>query len=113
MAAEAVVQFPANRFGMGWSIPDFIIDRRLHWLGHVGRMNDERMTKQLLFLELWKKTVCPGTKKRWQDQMAGDHRLKDGWYQLCQNWEAWFASCRDGVNKVVLCRKQNTYTVNS
>ena len=38
--------------------------------------------------------------------------LKDGWYQLCQNREARFASCRDGVNEVVSYRKHNTCTAN-
>ena len=45
----------ANRFGMDWSIPHFIMDRRL---SHVGRKKDERMPKQLLFGELWKKRAC-------------------------------------------------------
>ncbi len=50
-----------------------------------------------------KEEGVPGIKKRWQDQMAGDLQvigLKDGWYQLCQNREAWFANCYDCVNKV-------------
>ena len=47
--------------------------------------------------------------------MAGDLHvlgLKYGWYQLCQNQEAWSASCRDGVNKMVSCWKHNTCTAN-
>ena len=71
----------ANRFGMDWSIPDFIMDRRLQWLGHMGRMKDERVPKQLLFGELWKTRACHGRKKRLRDQMAGDLQvigLKDG-----------------------------------
>ena len=79
------------------------MDRRLQWLGHLRRMKDERMPKQLLFGELRKKRACHGTKKRWQDHLAGDLQaigLKDGWYQLCQSREAWFANCRDGVNEV-------------
>ena len=72
------------------------------------------MPKQLLFGDLWKK--CHGTKKRWRDQLAGDlqamhESLKDGWYQLCQNWEAWCASCYGG-NEVASCRKHNTCAAN-
>ena len=47
--------------------------------------------------------------------MAGDLQaigLKDGWYQLCQNREAWFASCYDGVNEVASCMKHNTCAAN-
>ena len=98
--------------GMDWSIPDFIMDWRL---GHLGRMKDERMPKQLLFGELQKKRACHGTKKRWRDQVAGDLQaigLKYGWYQLCQNREAWFVSCHDGVNVVASCRKHNTCAAN-
>ena len=31
----------ASRFGMAWSIADIILDRRLQWLGHLGRMEDD------------------------------------------------------------------------
>ena len=55
----------ANRVGMDWSIPDFIMDRRLQWLGHLGRMKNDRMPQQFLFGELQKKRACHGTKKRW------------------------------------------------
>jgi len=37
---------------MQWSVSDFIMERRLHWLGHLGRMSDDRLPKQLLFGEL-------------------------------------------------------------
>ena len=50
----------ANRFGMVWSIPDIIMDGRLQWLGHLGRMEDERLPKQMLFGELKKKRPYRG-----------------------------------------------------
>ena len=28
-----------GEFGMPWSIPDIIMEQRLKWLGHVGRMD--------------------------------------------------------------------------
>ena len=34
---------------MQWSIADFIMERRLRWLGHLGHMSDDRLFKQLQF----------------------------------------------------------------
>ena len=45
----------ANKFGIAWSIADIILDRRLQWLGHLGRMEDKRLPKQVAFGELKKK----------------------------------------------------------
>ena len=82
----------ANRFGMGWTIPDIIMDRRLQWLGHLGRMGDERMPIRMLFGELRKKRACHGTKKRWRDQVSGDLQmlgLKENWHEVCQDRKEW------------------------
>ena len=105
----------ANRFGMDWSIPDIIMDRRLQWLGHLGRMEDERLPKRMLFGELRKRRACQGPKKRWRDQMSGDLQavgLKENWYQLCQNRKEWYERCQEGVDEVAACRKKNTCAAN-
>ena len=34
-----------RRFGMDWSIVDFIMDRRLQWMGHLVRMEEDRLPK--------------------------------------------------------------------
>ena len=38
-----------SRAGLTVSLADMISCRRLHWLGHVARMNDNHIPKQLLF----------------------------------------------------------------
>jgi hypothetical protein len=37
---------------MPWAITDIIMEKRLKWLGHVGRMDEGRFPKQLMFGEL-------------------------------------------------------------
>ena len=105
----------ANRFGMDWSIPDIIMNRRLQWLGHLGRKDNESLPKKMLFGELRKKRPCHGTKKRWRDQISGDLQaigLKEDWYKLCQDRKDWLVQCREGVDEVASCRKRNTCAAN-
>ena len=72
MGAEAYLQSLASKFGMAWSIAEIILHKRLQWLGHLGRMEDDRLPKKVLFGEMRKKRACHGPKKRWRDQMSGD-----------------------------------------
>ena len=46
-----------SRAGLTVSLVNMISCRRLHWLGHVARMNDDRLPKQLLFG--WLPQCCP------------------------------------------------------
>ena len=62
----------------------------------------------MLFGELRKKRPCHGLKKRWRDQISNDLqavKLKNDWYQLCQDRMMWLR-CREGVNEVASCRRK-------
>ncbi len=50
-------------------------DRRLQWLGHLGRMEDKRLHKQVLFGELKKKRPCHGVKKGGETRCQGTCKL--------------------------------------
>ena len=60
-----------EEFGIPGSIQE-IMKHRLHWLGHVARMNADRMPKQILLGELEKTRPAHGTKKRWRDTVKTD-----------------------------------------
>ena len=50
--------------GLQWLVADFIMERRLHWLGHLCRVSGDKL---LLFGELQRKWPYHGTKKHWRD----------------------------------------------
>ena len=102
----------AERFGMSWSIVDLVMEKRLKWLGHLARMNPERLPKKILFAELKKKRPSHGTKRRWRDLVSSDLAamgVKDQWYQLCQDRKAWYdlcsscRSCSQSAEKECVC----------
>ena len=104
----------ASAFGMQQSIPELIMEQRLRWLGHVGRMDEERLPKRALFGELRKRRPCHGTKKRWRDAAKSDVEaigVGDRWYELCQDRKEWFRLCSEGMEKVT--RRKSTCAANN
>ena len=70
---------------------------RLRWLGHVARMEDSRMPKQLLFGELVRTRPRHGTKRRWRDLAEADVQavgLRRAWYEVAQDRKEWEEICR-------------------
>ena len=83
----------SHRFGLQHSISDIILEQRLRWLGHVGRMDEERLLNRLLFGELNMKRPCHGAKKRWRDVLKVDLQaigVYDRWYELCRTGRGGF-----------------------
>jgi len=94
-----------------WSIADFILNQQLWWLGHLGRMSNERLPKQLFFGELLKKRPFHGAKK---DEVMSDLRVisVEDWYVVRQDRERWSSLCAVAVDEVAQCREQNTCAAN-
>jgi len=79
------------------SFGDVISNRRLRWLGHLGRMCDSRLPKQFLFGRLPQRCPPHGVKLSWRDSVRKDLKYfnisesdsyvvaqdRDKWSQLC------------------------------
>ena len=61
-----------EEFGIPGSIQEIMMKCQLRWLGHVARMNADRMPKQILLGELEKTRLAHDTKTRWRDTVKTD-----------------------------------------
>ena len=86
-----------EEIGMVEPLEDLITARRLCWLGHVARMENNRLPKQLLFGWLPQRRPAHGTKLRWKDKVRKDlKRLnieESRWYQIAQDRNQWRSKC--------------------
>ena len=102
----------AATFGLPRTVLDIILEQRLRWLGHLGRMKETRLPKLVLFSELKKKRPFHGTKRRWRDVVKADVEaigVGEGWYETCQNRNEWYQLCREGVDEVDGSRQMQLY----
>ena len=83
-----------------WGDPSLLSSRlrkrRLEWLGHVARMSDVRVPKQLLFGFLPSPRHACGPRRRWRDVISPDLRHIGiehlAWYGIAQDRSAWRVS---------------------
>jgi len=87
----------AVQFGMCNGIGVFLVQHRLRWLGHVARMNDNRLPKQILFGELLTARPSHGPKQRWRDVVLRDIQGLGldalNWYDAAQDRSRWRDLC--------------------
>ena len=97
-------------FGMEETSANILTSHRLHWLGHLARMEDHRMPKQLLFRELVRTRPRRILKKRWCEVRSDLQAIgvsADEWYEVAQHRLKWLQVCTDGVRTVVDQRQQS------
>ena len=88
----------AFEFGMTEEASVLLALRRLRWLGHVGRMTDDRLPKQILFGELLSTRPFHGPKLRWRDVVQRDLRNigfdSTSWYAAVHDCARWYDTCQ-------------------
>ena len=64
---------------------------RLRWLGHVGRMGDERVPKRVLFGKIMGKRSRGRPRVSWADVVTKDLQTRKigKWFKLCQDRHVW------------------------
>jgi len=83
--------YPIQKF-MQWlkhTIIDTISLNRLHWFGHVQRMEEKRIPKNVLYMNLETTRPVGRPRNRWQDEVREDGRLggRKGWKERVYNRE--------------------------
>ena len=101
----------AKHFGMEASLEDLITARRLRWLSHVARMEEEdRIPKRLLFGWLPQRRPAHGTRMRWRDRVRKDLKrfgiAESSWYKVAQERGCWRGKCHAGLEDVTGKRVQ-------
>ena len=60
--------------------------KRLHWFGHVQRMEESRIPKRVLYMNLGTR-LRGRPRNRWQDEVREDGRIvgREGWQEKVHN----------------------------
>ncbi len=86
-------------FGMEESIEDLVSARRLRWLGHLARTDEDRLPKKVLFGWLPQRHLLHGTKVRWKDRVRKDMKKfnisEGGWITAAQDRGYWHGLCTE------------------
>jgi len=77
---------------------------RLHWVGHVKRMKENRIPKRVLYMDLGATRLRGRPRNRWQDEVREDGRIVGGerWQEKVCNREEWKKLVRMARNRCIL-----------
>jgi hypothetical protein len=77
---------------------------RLQWFGHVQRMEEDRIPKRVLYMNLETTRLRGRLRNRWQDEVREDGRIVDGkeWQGKVYNREEWKNLLRTARNRRIL-----------
>jgi hypothetical protein len=83
---------------------DTIKLNRLHWFGHVQRMEKNRIPKKVLYMNLEATRLRGKPRKRWQGEVGDDGRLDGGkeWKERVYNRKEWKKLLRTTRNHHIL-----------
>ena len=76
---------------------------RLCWFGHVQRMEESRILKRVLYMNLGTTRLRGRPRNRWQDEVIADGRIVgEGWQEKVHNREEWKKLLRMARNRRIL-----------
>ena len=77
---------------------------RLRWFGYVQRMEENRIPKRVLYMNLGTARLTGRPRNRWQDKVREDGRIVDGegWQEKVHNREEWKKPQRTARNRLIL-----------
>ena len=86
------------------SVETILLQQNLRWAGHLQRMEESRVPKQLLYGELSSgKRSCGGPKKRFKDHLRNAFKrtgiIEKDWPSLAANRTSWRKTIYDGSIK--------------
>jgi hypothetical protein len=86
------------------TITETIRLNRLHWFGHVQKMEENRIPKKVLYMNLETTRLKGRPRNRWQDEVRKDGRLigGKGWKERVYNRENWKKILRTARNRRIL-----------
>jgi len=86
------------------TITEKIMLNRLHWFGHVKRMEENRIPQKVLYMNLETTRLSSGPRNRWQDEEREDGRLVGGkgWKERVYNRQEWKKLLRTARNRRIL-----------
>ena len=86
------------------TITETIWLNRLCWFGHVQRMEENRIPKRLLYMNLGTTRLRGRPRNRWQDGVREDGRIVggEGWQEKVHNREEWKKLLRMARNRRIL-----------
>jgi hypothetical protein len=77
---------------------------RLCWFGHVQRLEENRIPKRVLYMNLGKSRLRGRPRNSWQDELREDGRIVGGeeWQEKVHNREEWKKLLRTARNRRIL-----------
>ena len=77
---------------------------RLLWFGHVQRMEENRIPKRVLYMNLETIRLRSRPRNRWQDEVREDGRMVggEGWQEKVHNRKEWKKLLRTARNRRIL-----------
>ena len=77
---------------------------RLRWFGHVQRMEENRIPKRVLYVNLGTRRKRGRPRNRWQDEVKDDRRIVggEGWQEKVHNREEWKKLLITARNRCIL-----------